>query len=1062
MYYRHSLIVDPTVLNMHVPTLILSWFLHHSTQCSMHASKRRKGLSRKVHVSGFSYTGERRNEVLSQAAVAHECTAGLSQDTLNVLGEIRTELPHEDFIATDAMDHDGQNRDWEPIPESWNEDETIVHAIRDFVDHRWNYRVCKDTRTWRSHLDSLHANWMPILPLLADAFLHWKASNSAPPLTTPLSTEHGFTIKVVDLFTLESHAFIPCEDDILTSVALVNAGYVPYRQHYRTMLAGAFDVYLTMVHSIEKKVNVTLGRDTLNWWVLNACPPCAYALEDESPLTSNHMFVIDGGNLAKRMLQVGDRQRGDMREYADSDYMLPRPYVNQFANEVRSQPMPVDTSEPEDNWKAAAGEEKKWMWSIFDETGLFVAASVNLQSTLSPSFPKFSRFLVSCNLGAYDIGCGFTLTISSSSLGEAFKKQGCRSSGILASESIALDEAKRSLSISDDDLESWHAEEVDYFANVGKQSTVGCACYGVCGAPSKIERHGSSYSADLLSTRRLEMQCRYATEHLATLQHEVVSMEVTMGISHRWQPSTLEYQQTMEYMAAYKYQCALDQLQQLVVQRLFELQKLNISQTATLELNPPHAPLEWSRVSHYSFLEEFSLLWETRQDVREKPWAKPAVREVMRQWLRIKRAKEEIERCNVEVWRLHTAIIDEHQHFNLILNSLADNSLLKVAVEEFCACRCLINFQLLARISQIYALSGFTGVASPGTRKGVVLSHMEQDIESHNHDGSLWTLDFAKETGRRKIKIEFTGRRKIKTELLVKYIQGLESRKTAKIDEDTSPADAARAFLTSDAAHGVLQQERHEKVVTGFYSILFGFETGIFTTWKDCHQAVSGFQRPKYKKFISFAEAIAWMIMKGEVLNTLKAKENEMHRPLEDRTFASLQGTSANKNRNNCSLEILMGLITVLVDVDLHSETTPHHVHVELPSETPHRIVIPAFPLTSSPQSSCAWRTAAPAHSSTLLEASGTSKPRVYQAVRELSGVQSAHYEPPPHDDTPMPSFGDLADSYLQSHGFTLRAVLCIAHAVDTSKSGWEFIDEISGRGLAISKALLALDAHYW
>lgn len=176
---------------------------------------------------------------------------------------------------------------------------------------------------------------------------------------------------------------------------------VPYRRRYLTMLAGAFDVYLTMVHSIEQKVNVTLGRDTLNWRVLNACPPCAYALEDESPLTFNRMFVIDGGNSAKRMLQVGDRQRGDMREYADSDYMLPRPYVNQFANEVRSQPTPADTSEPEDvvpaigndndadtedssrqvmssdcskNWKAAAGEEKKRMWSIFDETGLFVAA----------------------------------------------------------------------------------------------------------------------------------------------------------------------------------------------------------------------------------------------------------------------------------------------------------------------------------------------------------------------------------------------------------------------------------------------------------------------------------------------------------------------------------------------------------------------------------------------------------------------------------------------------------------------------------------------------------------
>lgn len=98
----------------------------------------------------------------------------------------------------------------------------------------------------------------------------------------------------------------------------------------------------------------------------------------------------------------------------------------------------------------------------------------------------------------------------------------------------------------------------------------------------------------------------------------------------------------------------------------------------------------------------------------------------MCQWLRIKCAKEEIERCNVEVRRLHTAIVDEHQHFGLILNSLADDSLFKVAVEEHCArCR-LINFQLLAHISQIYALSGFTGVASPSTRKGAV-SRLEQD-----------------------------------------------------------------------------------------------------------------------------------------------------------------------------------------------------------------------------------------------------------------------------------------------------------------------------------------------
>jgi hypothetical protein len=128
----------------------------------MHASKRRKGLSRKVHVSGFNHSGEQHNEVLSQAAVACEHIAGqeryclnitgsfflslsysmliffsgLSEDTLNVLGDMCTELSHKDFIAMDAMDHNGQNGVWEPMPESWNEDEMIVHAICDFIDHR--------------------------------------------------------------------------------------------------------------------------------------------------------------------------------------------------------------------------------------------------------------------------------------------------------------------------------------------------------------------------------------------------------------------------------------------------------------------------------------------------------------------------------------------------------------------------------------------------------------------------------------------------------------------------------------------------------------------------------------------------------------------------------------------------------------------------------------------------------------------------------------------------------------------------------------------------------------
>jgi hypothetical protein len=69
--------------------------------------------------------------------------------------------------------------------------------------------------------------------------------------------------------------------------------------------------------------------------------------------------------------------------------------VDSFANEVVSHAAPLqEDTEPEDdennidsptgsltdnspcwkNWKAAAAEEKKRMWGIFDETGIFACA----------------------------------------------------------------------------------------------------------------------------------------------------------------------------------------------------------------------------------------------------------------------------------------------------------------------------------------------------------------------------------------------------------------------------------------------------------------------------------------------------------------------------------------------------------------------------------------------------------------------------------------------------------------------------------------------------------------
>lgn len=110
------------------------------------------------------------------------------------------------------------------------------------------------------------------------------------------------------------------------------------------------------------------------------------------------MLCMDGNNSLKRLASIGNRARGDTRTFHDSDYFLSEEFVNQYAGEVKAQ---GQTSGEEDethadrsgegdptdgviddpdvtpctrNWKAAAAEDKKRMWGVFDETGIFAIA----------------------------------------------------------------------------------------------------------------------------------------------------------------------------------------------------------------------------------------------------------------------------------------------------------------------------------------------------------------------------------------------------------------------------------------------------------------------------------------------------------------------------------------------------------------------------------------------------------------------------------------------------------------------------------------------------------------
>jgi hypothetical protein len=95
---------------------------------------------------------------------------------------------------------------------------------------------------------------------------------------------------------------------------------------------------------------------------------------------------------------------------------------------------------------------------------------------------------------------------------------------------------------------------------------------------SSTQQTIDTYSTELSKTHRLETERRYADERRQALLKDVVEMEVKLGVTNRWQPSSPEYIHAVQYLGRRKYEKALDHLQQLVVQRLFELHKMNQSQ----------------------------------------------------------------------------------------------------------------------------------------------------------------------------------------------------------------------------------------------------------------------------------------------------------------------------------------------------------------------------------------------------------------------------------------------------------------------------------------------------
>jgi hypothetical protein len=82
------------------------------------------------------------------------------------------------------------------------------------------------------------------------------------------------------------------------------------------------------------------------------------------------------------------------------------------------------------------------------------------------------------------------------------------------------------------------------------------------------------------NTMSLKTAWRHALEGYEKDLRIVQDLEKKLGINNHWEPGSAEWVNASKLVAMRKYQQALDQLEGLIVAQMFELTKLNMSQTS--------------------------------------------------------------------------------------------------------------------------------------------------------------------------------------------------------------------------------------------------------------------------------------------------------------------------------------------------------------------------------------------------------------------------------------------------------------------------------------------------
>ncbi|KAG6379623.1 hypothetical protein JVT61DRAFT_10136 [Boletus reticuloceps] len=343
----------------------------------------------------------------------------------------------------------------------------------------------------------------------------------------------------------------------------------------------------------------------------------------------------------------------------------------------------------------------------------------------------------------------------------------CQALNIIDKYSAELATFKSTTGFTDADFEKWHEEEKKYMCNCANESREVSLAVEYVELLQKLQfaeaTYGSQTTAPFLTYTPAQYTPTSGLNTTARMCTSAITAEYASALRrYRLQMNAVEHFEKHRTFIR-----VVDELEGLVVQRLFELSKANLASTGykmrkhiskalakrstairtTLERynklaprqTPPRRTLDYTEVISYATLGDFALLKSSHTDILSKPWATLTNRDMLTKYFKVLRSQEEIERLNVEIRRLAAWVDFDDRKIHLSAEQLRQDGFPYLAVEMdlLYAEHHRVNDVHRVRLRKMYLLMGFSGSRPPPAISddgGDVADEIEEEEDVVNGD----------------------------------------------------------------------------------------------------------------------------------------------------------------------------------------------------------------------------------------------------------------------------------------------------------------------------------------